>query len=380
MNKKYTAAIIGTGRIGFTLGFDKKREAPASHTMALLQNKNIRIIAGCDSDSQNLAQWKNYVSRFNKNVKTYSSVKEMIEGSCRGTAGLNTESCNGSSNGGRESASAAPSAIADIIVIAVNEDSHLQTALQVISAKPKLVILEKPVALNIEEGNQIVQAAAENKVPVLVNHERRFSEDYKKARLYIEENNIGKVMTINARLDSGLRVYAKSEEETGAYSLLHDGTHLVDIVMFLLEKSSGQKDVLKNMQLTSIVRDEEKPDVIRNVTAHFESELCPDVNISISGRSRYFGLELDIIGTEGRIKIGNGIFEFTKRKQSKLYTGFYSLSKDKKIQKPVRTCYFSNMVQNAVDFLDGKEDLKSTLQTGMNTLIILQHIKTILAE
>ncbi len=29
-NIKYTAAIIGTGRIGFSLGFDKKREQPAA--------------------------------------------------------------------------------------------------------------------------------------------------------------------------------------------------------------------------------------------------------------------------------------------------------------------------------------------------------------
>ena len=50
----YTAAIIGTGRIGFSLGLDKKREQPASHTMALLSNRRIRLVAGCDVDSQRL--------------------------------------------------------------------------------------------------------------------------------------------------------------------------------------------------------------------------------------------------------------------------------------------------------------------------------------
>lgn len=348
---RYSAAIIGCGRIGFTLGFDKKREAPASHTMALLQNSSIRLAAGCDSFEDNLELWKSYVKKFNKNVKSYSDEKELLKAQKY-----------------------------DIIVIAVNEDSHLQTALDAIAAKPRLVILEKPVALNTEEGNKIVKAAEENQVPVLVNHERRFSEDYKLAKNYIEQGKIGKIQTVNARLDSGLRVYAKSEEGSGAYSLLHDGTHLVDITMFLLEESSGQKDVLKNMKITSITRDEEKADVIRNVTAHFESEKCPDVNISISGRSRYFGFELDIIGTEGRIKIGNGIFDFTQRQQSKLYTGFYSLAPDKKIKRPKKTLYFSNMIQNAVDFLDGKAELKSTLQTGMNTLYLLEAMKDCLGE
>lgn len=347
----YTAAIIGCGRIGFSLGFDKKREAPASHTMALLENRRIKIVAGCDTFEDNLELWKKYVKKINRDVKAYSSTRELLEAQKY-----------------------------DIVVIAVNEDSHLQTALDVIAAKPRLVILEKPVALNTEEGNKIVKAAEENHVPVLVNHERRFSEDYKLAKKYIDEGKIGKLQTVNARLDSGLRVYAKSEEESGAYSLLHDGTHLVDITMFLLEKSSGQKDLLKNMKITSIVRDEEKADVIRNVTANFESEKCPDVNVSISGRSRYFGFEIDVIGTEGRIKIGNGIFDFTRRQQSKLYTGFYSLAADKKIKRPKKTRYFSNMIQNAVDFLDGKAELKSTLQTGMNTLYLLEAMKMRLGE
>ena len=349
--KKYTAAIIGCGRIGFTLGFDKKREAPASHTMALLQNPSITLTAGCDTFEDNLKLWERYVRRYNKNVHTYKSTDELL-------------------------AAERP----DIIVIAVNEDSHLQTALDVIAAKPRLVILEKPVALNTEDGKKIEEAAEKYQVPVLVNHERRFSEDYKLAKKYIDDGKIGKVQTVNARLDSGLRVYAKSEEETGAYSLLHDGTHLVDITMFLLEESSGQKDVLKDMKITNITRDEEKADVIRNVTAHFQSEKCPDVNVSISGRSRYFGFEIDVIGTEGRIKIGNGIFDFTRRQQSKLYTGFYSLAEDKKIRRPKMTKYFSNMVENAVDFLDGKAELKSTLQTGMNTLCVLEAIKLKLSE
>ena len=48
--KIYTAAVVGTGRIGFSLGFDKKREQPASHTMALNANPRIKIIAGVDKN------------------------------------------------------------------------------------------------------------------------------------------------------------------------------------------------------------------------------------------------------------------------------------------------------------------------------------------
>ena len=119
----YTAAIIGTGRIGFTLGFDKKREKPASHTMALLENPCIKLVAGCDTFEESLNQWKRYVSRYNRDVKTYPTAKELLAAQKY-----------------------------DIIVIAVNEDSHLQTALEAIAAQPRLIILEKPVALNTADG------------------------------------------------------------------------------------------------------------------------------------------------------------------------------------------------------------------------------------
>ncbi len=353
-DKIYTAAVIGTGRIGFSLGFDKKREQPASHTFALLDNKRVKIIAGCDKNPENLAAWQSYVKQKNGPVQIFNDTTSLFE-NCK----------------------------PDIVVIAVNEDSHLQCSLDVIAKKPRLIILEKPVALNVADGQKIVQAATENNVPILVNHERRFASDYAFAKKYMQK--IGEIMSVSARLDSGLRVYCDDAESNGEYSLLHDGTHLVDIVSSLLEDDENSKqaennqNVLKNMKITSIFYDKENPRVVRNVSVHFESEKCPDVSLNISGRSRFFGFEIDIIGREGRIRIGNGIHEYFVRKESKLYTGFWSLAKDKTVPRAQitarKTGYFSNMLQNGIDFLDGKAQLRSTLQTGMNALKILEEIK-----
>ena len=350
-SQKYTAAIIGTGRIGFTLGFDKKREQPASHTAALRANKRIKLIAGCDTQSVRLAAW----SAFVKKADGYDSASALFA-ACR----------------------------PDIAVIAVNEDAHLETALAAIHACPRLVILEKPVALNLQDGKMIVDEAASHGVPVLVNHERRFADDYWAAKRCLRA--IGRIQSVNARLDSGLRVYSPDTEASGAYSLLHDGTHLVDAVMFLLADCDFADDgnpaaplnsapCLRDIKISSVYYDENSPDIVRNVSVHCTSTACPDINLYFSGRSRYFGFEIDIIGTEGRIKVGNGIFEVFRRKESKLYTGFYSLTPDRQVKRCKKTRYFSNMVQNAVDFLDGTAPLRSTLQTGMNALAVLEEIK-----
>ena len=346
--KRYTAAVVGTGRIGWTLGFDKKREQPASHVMALKKNRRIKLIAGVDSNPKTLALFH----AKNPLVRVYSSVDDLYK------------DCS-----------------PDIVVVAVNEDAHLSVALDVLSRGPKLAILEKPVALNLKQAAKIKAAAKKYGVPILVNHERRFALDYNAASAYLAK--IGGVQTISARLFSGMKLYDPDAEESGAYSLLHDGTHLVDIVLFLLETLSGtqggtERVLLKNAVVTGVWRDPKNKRVVRELCAHYSTKVCPEVSLFMSGRSRFFGFELDIVGTEGRVCIGNGYAKFYKRFESNLYTGFYSLSRDKKIVLPKKTGYFANMVQNAVDFLDGKAPLKSTLQTGINALAVLEEIKSFL--
>ncbi|WP_296664809.1 MULTISPECIES: Gfo/Idh/MocA family protein [unclassified Treponema] len=373
--QKYTAALVGLGRIGYSLGLDKKREQPASHTMALLNNPRINLIAGCDTDSIALSKWQDA----NKKAVGYSDSANLYA-RCR----------------------------PDIVTVAVNENAHLKEAVEAIHAKPKLVILEKPVALNLSEAEKIQQAAKEFQVPVLVNHERRFAEDFKLAKSYMKK--IGEIQSIRAELCSSLCVYNPAEEKTGAYSLIHDGTHLVDAVLFFLEddlpstlkkislenpsekkvgllsRASGLNNSEKKIKtvnsllrfpiVTGVFHDEEKN--VRQFSAHYSTSKCPDVTIGISGRSRFFGFEISITGTEGRVCIGNGYLKLYHREKSSLYSGFYSLLNDRSESLPKKTFYFSNMIQNAVDFLDGKANLRSTLQTGINALSVLEEIKEII--
>lgn len=415
--KTYSAALIGCGRIGYSLGLDKKREQPASHTMALLANSKINLLTACDTNPQNLEKWHEAHKKlivYNDSASLYTRQKP------------------------------------DIITIAVNESAHLKETLAAINQNPRLVILEKPVALNMNEAQLINSAAFLNKVPILVNHERRFSEDYNLAKKYMSQ--IGELQSINASLYSSLAVYNPNEEKTGAYSLIHDGTHLVDAVLFFLEdennfsqtkeisvpdnsklnfsssgiskfsgssgagasfsddilssgtsstdiskKSTEKKggllnrvlnfqslpkkskfinNLLNSPKITGIFRDEKN--IVRQFSATYSTKKCPTVCITMSGRSKFFGFEITITGTQGRICIGNGYLKFYKTEESSLYTGFYSLTNDKSQKIPKKTLYFSNMIQNAVDFLDGKCALKSTLQTGINALAVLEEIKDLI--
>ena len=250
----------------------------------------------------------------------------------------------------------------------------------------------------------------------MVNHERRFAKDYLLVVSLIEQ--IGDIQSVTGELDSGLRIYGEEFEKDGTYSLLHDGTHLVDIIQFLLggniekedvtndrleekqqnfndmadstsskESSSRSVDsvsskkssspILKNPLVTGIYKDEKG--IVRNFTAHYSSVASrfgtiPEITIKMSGRSKFFEFRIEILGTLGKICIGNGFAELYLRKESKLYTGFYSLTRQK-LKLPKKTGYFSGMIQNAVDFLDGTSELVSPLEDAISDLKVLEEIK-----
>lgn len=338
----YTAGIIGTGRIGFSLGYDKKREQPASHSSALAANKRVKITAGCDTDSGNLEAWH----------KAFPSAKIFSTPEAYFAYGDTP----------------------DITVVAVNEKFHLPVAMQTLASNTKLLILEKPVALNMKEGLELAAAAEKSGTAVLINHERRFASDYRLAKCIIAGGEIGEIQTVRAVLCSGLAVYSPEEEETGAYSLLHDGTHLIDIVHFLLEPEvfSGPERGLRNPRVSFFSEDKK----VRNISAFYQLENGIQITIEISGRSRFFDFYLDITGTTGRIKIGNGFAAQYTRKESKLYSGFYSLAGNKSVRFPKKTGYFSNMIKNAVGFLDGNEKIFSSLEDGLKALRAIEEIKS----
>ena len=353
---RYIAAIVGTGRIGFTLGFDKKREQPASHTMALLDNKRIKLIAAADTNEENLENWRKYVKSHGGQkdfTLTFTTSKELYE----------NVTC------------------LDIITVAVNEDNHLEECIKAIEYKPKLVILEKPVALNSEEAEKIHAKAQECGVPVMVNHERRFAKDYLSVVNMMKQ--IGDIQSVVGELDSGLRIYGEEFEKDGTYSLLHDGTHLIDIIQFLLGTSKeSSSPILKNPTVTGIYKDEKG--IVRNFCAHYQSVVSsfgtiPEVTVKMSGRSKFFEFRIEILGTLGKICVGNGFTELYLRKESKLYTGFYSLTRQK-LKLPKKTGYFSGMIQNAVDFLDGQSKLVSPLEDAISDLKVLEGIKAFLKD
>jgi predicted dehydrogenase len=80
----------------------------------------------------------------------------------------------------------------DAVDIVVPDDAHASLAIQAMEAG-KHVLIEKPLARSVQEGEEMVRAAERNHVKLMVAYMRRYDADCLKIKRMIEAGDLGKV-------------------------------------------------------------------------------------------------------------------------------------------------------------------------------------------
>lgn len=84
------------------------------------------------------------------------------------------------------------------VTIAVPTVDHLEVALEVIARGIHLLI-EKPIAFSLSEGHQIIEAADEAGLKLMVGHIERFNPAVLALKEHLEAGELGRVFQIDAR-------------------------------------------------------------------------------------------------------------------------------------------------------------------------------------
>ena len=87
----------------------------------------------------------------------------------------------------------------DVVTIATESGYHAEIAIYAMK-KGINVIVEKPMAMSIEEADNMINCAKENKVKLCIAHQNRFNKPIQKLREAIEENKFGKLVNGTARV------------------------------------------------------------------------------------------------------------------------------------------------------------------------------------
>ncbi|MDO8518153.1 MAG: Gfo/Idh/MocA family oxidoreductase [bacterium] len=262
--KKYTVAIIGAGRISASFDAPKSKNI-LTHAHAIQKNPRLALLGFVDQDAvrgtREAKRWR---------AKCFPSIEALYK----------IEK-------------------PDIVVVATPDHTHVRILARLSKLKPKLIICEKPVVAHMGD---IAIMQKLRLPPTIVNYSRRFDPTVAKLAADIANGKWGSIIAVRG-------IY------TG--SLLHNGSHLVDLARCLV----GDKIKLELTQ--------------------------GDVRA-------YSVFEIDILMSRGRVRFVNGGRQLLieRPKPDPMYRGFKTLGTARSIQTNIQDA-LPNLYRHALAVLDG---------------------------
>ena len=127
----------------------------------------------------------------------------------------------------------------DLVAIATESGKHAQIALNCIDAGGNIII-EKPVALSLEDADELIAKSIEKGVKVCACHQNRFNKSVQKIRKAVEEGRFGKLYhaTAHVRWNRGESYYKQAswrgtwEQDGGA--LMNQCIHNIDLLRWMM--------------------------------------------------------------------------------------------------------------------------------------------------
>lgn len=123
----------------------------------------------------------------------------------------------------------------DTILVCSENVFHKELTLRACEAK-KHVIVEKPMALSVTDGEAMIQAAKKNHVKLMVAHPVRFSQPVQDLKKMIAEKDYGPVLAINSS-NHGKNPGGWFVDPTlsGGGALIDHTVHISDLVNYLFK-------------------------------------------------------------------------------------------------------------------------------------------------
>jgi predicted dehydrogenase len=344
---KIPVAIVGLGRIASLLEDDSRREKPCTHAGAAAANNDCVLVSGCDTDEE---RRRLFAERWH--VPVYAKAAAMLqEHRLR------------------------------ILIIATDPDSHEQYCSLAYDNGVPVVVCEKPLADTLAGARGIASLAGQ-KIPapgasagfkILVNHERRYSADYIRAREILENGRLGALISVRGVLYMG-------RGRRLIDVLWHDGTHLADAVMFLTGGTLRQVQTwgspLKGREGTAYLEGaltlprDNVPGVRRGRGKEKE---FPCV-IELGAQRDHLVFEIEFSCEAGRLRIGNGVYEVWESADCPYAEGFRSLS-----PAPDRfegkTGYFTNMIADAVNCV--RNPSRQPRSSALDALRVIEYLDAV---
>jgi predicted dehydrogenase len=295
----YRAALIGCGKIGSEFDDNPRVKGVYSHAGAYTSCSKTELSAVCDADPNKLSRC---AEKWNV-AGTFRDAHEML-------------------------AETRP----DIVSICTPDSTHYELLRAALSTPGvRAVFAEKPLALELDQANEIVEEADRCGVLLAVNYTRRYSNSYVELRQFLDSGGIGEILAVSGFYTKGI---------------IHNGSHWIDLVRFLLG------EMIEFRGISS--RREASPDPTLDGLIEFAGGVEGYLH-GCTFNDEVSLFEMEIVGTRGRVSITDSgrTITFSELAENPHHAGYKTFVKTREIDGGL-----SYALLNAVD------DLVHALTTG----------------
>lgn len=191
----------------------------------------------------------------------------------------------------------------DAVVISSFSGLHAEMAKAALYSG-KHVVLEKPMALSIEESNQLIELEENQKKVLMVCHQLRFMPIMQTVKKLIDEGRLGKLflcvssIRINRSPDYYSKASWRGKWESDGGMLVNQGIHVVDLIQwFFGEVESVYGEVIQQPSQLKETEDA-AVGIIR-----FSNQAKGIIEANIVTQPTNLGYSLTIFGEKGTISI-----------------------------------------------------------------------------
>ncbi len=105
----------------------------------------------------------------------------------------------------------------DVVSVTTHNLYHHQPVIEAAEAGIKVIMVEKPLAISVAWGREMVAACERSGSRLITEHTRRFLPHYRRLKRMLDDGAVGQIKTIKYE---------------GCRPLLHNGTHTVDYAFY----------------------------------------------------------------------------------------------------------------------------------------------------
>ncbi len=170
----------------------------------------------------------------------------------------------------------------------------------------KHVIIDKPIAMNLDEADTMIRTAHELGLWLLVVLNQRFMPAHRKIREMINDGRLGKPFLVNAIVAGDVLVLMNDPyhwkgtwDRAGGGAFFDTGTHIVDLMHYWFGAPTAVSATLKRL----VVTPDNKADDNAAVTLEYGDDLMANLTVSYTMDNEPWSEKKFIYGTGGDISM-----------------------------------------------------------------------------